>query len=44
MRRTEARAREMLIETIGRGLEAVTAMDALSFLGHCGYRTSAQLL
>jgi len=44
MRKAEARTREALIEAMGRALSAVTATDASGFLGHCGYRTIAQLL
>ncbi len=44
LRRAEARTREALIEAMGRALGAVTATDASGFFGHCGYRTTAQLL
>ena len=44
LRKAQARTREALIEAMGRGLEAVTATDASGFFGHCGYRTTAQLL
>ena len=44
MRRAEARTREVLVEAMGRALDAVTASDARGFFGHCGYRTMDQLL
>ena len=44
LRRAEARTREALIEAMGWALEAVSARDARGFFGHCGYRSSAQLL
>jgi transposase len=44
LRRTEARAREALVEAMGRALDALTAQDAQGFFEHCGYRTSAQPL
>ncbi len=44
LRRAEARTRESLIEAMGWALEAVSARDARGFFGHCGYRSSAQLL
>ena len=44
LRRAEARTREALIEAMGAALSAVSAQDALGFFGHCGYRTTAQLL
>ena len=44
LRRAEARTREALIEAMGWALEAVSARDAWGFFGHCGYRSSAQLL
>jgi len=44
LRRAEARTHEALIEAMGWALEAVSARDARSFFGHCGYRSSAQLL
>ncbi len=37
LRRAEARAREALVEAIGRALGAVTAQDARGFFEHCGY-------
>ncbi|MBV9454830.1 MAG: transposase [Rubrobacter sp.] len=37
LRRSGARAREALMEAIGRALGAVTAQDARSFFEHCGY-------
>ena len=44
LRRAEARTREALIEAMGWALEAVSDRDARGFFGHCGYRSSAQLL
>ena len=44
MRRAEARTREALIEAMGSALEAVSAGDARGFFGHCGYRSTGQLL
>jgi transposase len=44
LRKAGARTREALIEAMGAALLAVSARDASNFLGHCGYRTSAQLL
>jgi transposase len=37
LRRAGARAREALVEAIGRALAAVTAQDARGFFEHCGY-------
>jgi transposase len=44
LRKAGARTREALIEAMGAVLSAVGARDASNFQGHCGYRTSAQLL
>jgi transposase len=44
LRRAEARTRQALIEAMGWALEAVSAREARGFFGHCGYRSSAQLL
>lgn len=45
LRRAGARTREALIvEAMGRALDAVTAKDAQGFFKHCGYRFSAQSL
>ncbi len=44
LRKAEARSREVLIEALGRALDAVTAQDARGFFGHCGYRPAGQLL
>jgi transposase len=44
LRRAEARTREALIEAMGAALSTISAQDASSFFGHCGYRTAAQLL
>ncbi len=44
LRKAEARTREALIEAMGAALSAVSARETSGFLGHCGYRTSAQLL
>jgi transposase len=44
LRRAGARTCEVLLETMGRALDAVTNRDARGFFEHRGYRTSAQLL
>jgi len=44
IRKAQARTREALIEAMGLALDAVTVGDARGFFGHCGYRTTAQLL
>src|SRR5215211_422302 len=44
LRRAEARSRDVLIEAMGRALEAVTASDARGFFEHRGYRPLAQSL
>ncbi len=44
LRGAEARTREVLIEALGRALEAVTGRDARGFFEHCGYRRAGQLL
>ncbi len=44
LRKAEARSREVLIEAMGRALEALTARDARNFFEHRGYRALGQLL
>jgi transposase len=44
LRRAEARTREVLLEAMGRALDAVTASDARGFFEHRGYRPLAQSL
>ncbi len=44
LRKAGARSREVLIEAMGRALEALTARDARNFFEHRGYRASDQLL
>jgi transposase len=44
LRKAEARSRQVLIEAMGRALEALTARDARNFFEHRGYRTVGQLL
>jgi transposase len=44
VRKAEARSREVLIEAMGRALEALTARDARGFFEHRGYHAAAQLL
>ena len=44
LRKSEARAREALVEAIGAALSAVTVEDACGFIEHCGYGTSVQAL
>ena len=41
-RRTEARTREALIETMGKALSAVSARDARGFFEHSGYCAMGQ--
>ena len=43
LRKTEARTREALIESMGRALDAVTVCDVRGFFAHCGYRPMDQL-
>lgn len=38
LRKAEARARDLLLETLGLALSGVTADDAQGFFWHCGYR------
>src|SRR5215216_3245275 len=42
LRKLAARTREVLVEAVGRAMDAVSAEDARGFLIHCGYRTPAQ--
>ena len=43
LRRAAARTREaLLVEAIGRALDAVTARDARGWFAHCGYAIGAQ--
>jgi transposase len=44
LRKAGARTHEVLIEAMGRALEALTARDARSFFEHRGYQTLGQLL
>jgi transposase len=44
LRKAQARSREVLIEAMGRTLEALTARDARNFFEHRGYRALGQLL
>lgn len=44
LRKAQARTRETLIEAMGLALDDVTDGDAHGFFGHCGYRSTAQLL
>jgi transposase len=44
LRKSEARAREALVEAIGAAISAVTVEDACGFFEHCGYDTSVQSL
>ena len=44
LRKAGARSREVLIEAMGRALEALTARDARNFFEHRGYRALDQLL
>ena len=44
LRQAGARTREVLIEAMGRALDAVANRDARGFIEHYGYRTSAQPL
>ena len=44
LRKAGARAREALLEAMGRALDAVTASNARGFFEHRGYRQLAQPL
>ena len=44
LRKSEARAREALVEAMGAAISAVTAKEACGFFEHCGYGTSVQSL
>jgi transposase len=44
VRKEGARAREALVEAIGRALRAVTPEDTASFFAHAGYRPQDQPL
>ena len=44
LRKIGARAKEALIEAMGRAPGAVSARDARGFFAHCGYRAPAQQL
>jgi transposase len=44
LRKAGARSQEVLIEAMGRALEALTARDARSLFEHRGYRAPGQLL
>jgi transposase len=44
LRKSEARAREALVEAMGIAIPAVSAQDARGFFEHCGYRPRDQLL
>jgi transposase len=44
LRKAQARSREVLIEAMGRALDAVTANDARGFFEHRGYHATAQPL
>ena len=44
LRKAEARTHEVLIEAMGRALEALTARDARGFFEHRGYQILGQLL
>jgi transposase len=44
LRKVEARGRGVLVEAIGKALDAISARDAKGFFEHCGYRQPAQLL
>jgi transposase len=42
LRKAEARSREVLVEAMGKALDALTARDARGFFAHCGYHASDQ--
>jgi transposase len=42
LRKAEARSREVLVEAMGKALDAVTAGEARGFFEHCGYRAVVQ--
>ena len=44
LRKAEARSREMLVEAMGKALDAITSRDARGFFEHCGYRALGQPL
>jgi transposase len=44
LRKVQARTHEVLVEAIGRALDAVSRRDALGWFEHCGYHVSDQLL
>ena len=37
IRKVEARSREVLLESIGAAISAISAQEARSFFEHCGY-------
>ncbi len=41
LRRAEARGRGVLVEAMGKTLDAISARDAKGFFEHCGYRQPA---
>jgi hypothetical protein len=44
MPEAEARSREVLIEAMGRALNAIISRDANGFFEHCGFRVLGQPL
>lgn len=43
LRREKARTKEVLVEAIGRALDAITSEDARGWFAHCGYALRGQL-
>ena len=43
LRREKARTKEVLVEAIGRALDAITPEDARGWFAHCGYALRGQL-
>ena len=44
LRKAKARTRPVLVEAIGRALDAVSTEDARGWFGHCGYPLGVQPL
>ncbi len=42
LRKAEACARDILIETLGKAISAVSSQDSRGFFKHCGYRAASQ--
>ena len=44
LRKVEVRSPEVLLESIGTAISAITDQDARGFFEHCGYRMPVQTL